>query len=624
ERGVVHRDLKPENVFVVPDPDMPSGERVKVIDFGIAKLAEPSGGFQTEAGSLFGTPAYMAPEQCSDAAAVDHRADLYALGCIMYEMLCGLPPFGRGGIELLAAHLRDDPPPLRQRQSSVPTEVDSIVMRLLAKNPDARYQSCDSLGQALDAVTQTLPPELATASTAQSAISASLAAPITEADAATQAASAAEIATTPTAATAPLKPGAVNRDGRTMGSAATVATNAPTEGTPSDPQLITSAPTEAQWAQPNTQRDPVTQTGPERSAADLSMVTAADSGTHVDYSAYESDGSIAPGQKLPADSGSVGRAQRRGLYIAVAAVALVVAGSGIALWQSGEQPSQQVSSGQAQGDAAPVRPRPSRPPPERPVNWDQVLSEVEAALAARQWDDAMVSASRIPDDHPLYEQARELYAQAKNELGNQSRLHAFNDSLDSGEVDAWVRDFRRLAKDESSVYLAEAEEIFDDKREEWLGAQLERAEALSADGKCAKVATIVTRVDGLFPEFAEDFAEVSDKCKGARRRRDKRAREQAAQAEKDKRGARKAIQRMESTKLFKKHKKNLINCLKINNTMRRVSITARVDSTGAVQSVTIPGAPLKVRRCIKDHVKLMPFPPGPADNTLLSYQLDPF
>ncbi|HTR49420.1 MAG TPA: serine/threonine-protein kinase [Kofleriaceae bacterium] len=154
EHGIVHRDLKPDNIFLVPDKDVIGGERTKILDFGIAKLANAGTRAATQAGSIFGTPAYMAPEQCSDSAAVDARADLYAIGCIAYEMLCGQPPFGMGGIELLAAHLRDEPVPLRQRNADVPPWLEQVVHRLLRKHPNERYQTAAELHGALDPTRQ--------------------------------------------------------------------------------------------------------------------------------------------------------------------------------------------------------------------------------------------------------------------------------------------------------------------------------------------------------------------------------------------------------------------------------------------------------------------------------------
>ena len=93
-KGIVHRDLKPDNIFLVSDPEVPGGERIKLLDFGIAKLAGESSATVnvTETGSVMGTPTYMAPEQCRGVA-VDHRADLYSLGCIVFELCTGRPPF---------------------------------------------------------------------------------------------------------------------------------------------------------------------------------------------------------------------------------------------------------------------------------------------------------------------------------------------------------------------------------------------------------------------------------------------------------------------------------------------------------------------------------------------------
>jgi tRNA A-37 threonylcarbamoyl transferase component Bud32 len=162
--GIIHRDLKPDNIFIVPDPDVVGGERTKILDFGIAKLLESQSVVHTAKGALFGTPTYMAPEQCQDAAQVDRRADLYSLGCIVYELLAGTPPFGRGGMELIAAHLRDQPPPLRDRAPHVSAALESIVMGLLAKDPDERFQTCEALIRALDHVQAeklTTPPLLA-------------------------------------------------------------------------------------------------------------------------------------------------------------------------------------------------------------------------------------------------------------------------------------------------------------------------------------------------------------------------------------------------------------------------------------------------------------------------------
>jgi serine/threonine protein kinase/tetratricopeptide (TPR) repeat protein len=156
ERGIVHRDLKPANLFVVPDPDVVGGERIKVLDFGIAKLSLDTGGNKTQ--GIFGTPTYMSPEQCASSGDVDARSDLYALGCIFYELVTGRPPFGHGGIELVAAHLRDMPPPPRALAHWVPPAVDGVIMHLLQKHPDQRPPSAKALIDVLDRIHSTLPP----------------------------------------------------------------------------------------------------------------------------------------------------------------------------------------------------------------------------------------------------------------------------------------------------------------------------------------------------------------------------------------------------------------------------------------------------------------------------------
>ena len=147
--GIVHRDLKPDNIFLVPDADLEGGERVKVLDFGLAKLAELAGSVVTAAGAVFGTPAYMAPEQALDAGRADHRADIYALGCIFYRCICGTAPFGFGGINVMMAHLNHTPRPLIERQPDTPPHLDAIVMRMLEKAPERRFQSCDEFLGAL-------------------------------------------------------------------------------------------------------------------------------------------------------------------------------------------------------------------------------------------------------------------------------------------------------------------------------------------------------------------------------------------------------------------------------------------------------------------------------------------
>lgn len=159
EQGVIHRDLKPENVFLTADSELPTGERVKLLDFGIAKLAyDVGGGSHTATGAVMGTPMYMSPEQCRNAGSVDHRADLYSLGCVAYEMLCGQPPFIANGTgELIAHHLYFEPSPLRRHHPEIPAELEDLVLRLLQKQPRARYSRAVDVIRAIDELAALIP-----------------------------------------------------------------------------------------------------------------------------------------------------------------------------------------------------------------------------------------------------------------------------------------------------------------------------------------------------------------------------------------------------------------------------------------------------------------------------------
>jgi len=150
-RGIVHRDLKPDNIFLVPDQDSSLGERPKILDFGIAKLTDIGlAGSATKTGAVMGTPTYMSPEQCKGTGDVDHRADLYSIGCMFYEMVCGRPPFtDRGAGELIGAHLFVQPEPPSQHGAHLSPDGEAVIMALLAKNPAQRPQTAVELAQLL-------------------------------------------------------------------------------------------------------------------------------------------------------------------------------------------------------------------------------------------------------------------------------------------------------------------------------------------------------------------------------------------------------------------------------------------------------------------------------------------
>ena len=152
-RMIVHRDLKPDNLFLLPDESRVSNLRVKVLDFGIAKLRGDArgGAVKTQTGAIMGTPLYMSPEQCRGISEdIDHRTDIYALGTILYEMLCGEAPFpGEGLGDILMRHMSEAPVPLRARVAEIPESIDRAVLRALAKKREDRFDSMDDFARAI-------------------------------------------------------------------------------------------------------------------------------------------------------------------------------------------------------------------------------------------------------------------------------------------------------------------------------------------------------------------------------------------------------------------------------------------------------------------------------------------
>lgn len=151
ERGVVHRDVKPSNIMVVNAPEG-GREIAKVLDFGIAKFIVETERKLTPTGNVLGSPAYIAPEQCAGGQA-DPRADVYALGCVMYEALAGRPPFlHESAIKVLLMQLGDPPPPLSSYCPDVPADLEEIIMHCLEKDPEMRYASASDLATELWAI----------------------------------------------------------------------------------------------------------------------------------------------------------------------------------------------------------------------------------------------------------------------------------------------------------------------------------------------------------------------------------------------------------------------------------------------------------------------------------------
>ncbi|MFO0748578.1 MAG: protein kinase [Myxococcota bacterium] len=159
-KGIVHRDLKPDNIFLSAVGE--DGDFVKVLDFGVAKVAEGDGQQKTltKAGSIFGTPKYMSPEQ-SRGGDIDARSDIYALGVILFELLTGKVPFNADNpLGILIKHISEPPPPfgLARPDLVIPESVERFVMKLLAKQPEERPQTSEALIREIEKILAELPP----------------------------------------------------------------------------------------------------------------------------------------------------------------------------------------------------------------------------------------------------------------------------------------------------------------------------------------------------------------------------------------------------------------------------------------------------------------------------------
>lgn len=150
EHNVVHRDVKPENIMF-------DEGRAKVCDFGVARAIVKAGGERiSSSGLVVGTPAYMSPEQAAGASTLNGRSDIYSLGCVVYEMLIGEPPFtGRTAQAIMARHVRQSPPSLRVVRNELAEPVERAVHKALAKSPDERQQTASEFVHELEAAAVT-------------------------------------------------------------------------------------------------------------------------------------------------------------------------------------------------------------------------------------------------------------------------------------------------------------------------------------------------------------------------------------------------------------------------------------------------------------------------------------
>lgn len=154
-RGIVHRDIKPENMLLSDGVSM-------IADFGVAKALDnaatigPDGKRVTTTSTVLGTPAYMAPEQIVSATVVDHRADIYAFGCVAYELFTGAPPLLRDSLRAtLAAQVSDAPVPILEKRPELAPSLAEVIMRCLEKDPNRRLASASTIVKTLDELTQT-------------------------------------------------------------------------------------------------------------------------------------------------------------------------------------------------------------------------------------------------------------------------------------------------------------------------------------------------------------------------------------------------------------------------------------------------------------------------------------
>ncbi len=176
EMGIIHRDLKPANILLTEKRG--EADFVKVLDFGMAKFIDNGGHFSQEklskSGIVYGTPAYVSPEQ-AQALELDHRTDIYSLGCILYEAVTGQRPFpAKTAVKMLSAHVYEEPaPPSEVAPGQVSPSLERVIYKAMAKEPEARFQDAHQMYAALEAVQRELEEKRGLASTGEVALSTS-------------------------------------------------------------------------------------------------------------------------------------------------------------------------------------------------------------------------------------------------------------------------------------------------------------------------------------------------------------------------------------------------------------------------------------------------------------------
>lgn len=561
ERGIVHRDLKPENVYVVPDPDVPGGERVKIIDFGVAKLAQEPTSSMTARGSIFGTPAYMAPEQCTDSAAVDHRADLYALGCILYELLCGTPPFGKGGLELLAAHLRDQPPALRSHDATIPDDIEAIALRLLAKDPDARFPSCEVIIEAIEQTeafggwitermsrptlppiaSSTIPPAAQHARTQQDLAYAATMASLPESEASSG--------------------GDPDAHGTRANGRASTATTFFSAG------QVRGGHTDARkrW--------------PTRRTTGLAALVL-----------------LAGGALVGMSTGGDGKGDGPAMLPRAPLVVI-------------ESPP----------DAAPAPAPETELLDQARLAFDEQRWE-DAVHSAREVIDTLAEQPETEAREQARTLAQTLQEQARNEQRNQWTYESFLQALSKDDIRGVVHGYEQIPR--SSVYRGRAMARYRRAREAWLEPKLARASAHALKQQCERIDALELEVGFLFPESVEQIRGIAAKCRGglpsaeaelatvevaARSMTDDAAAAASGEPEKSPRRAR--LERKRALARFlDKARQPLEECATHNSVTGAVFLRFRISPQGEAEDISTSSDSAAFQECVQRVIGWRKFP----------------
>ena len=490
EHGIVHRDLKPANIFVTPDPDVPGGERIKVLDFGLAKLAqEQKGSLVTMSGTVFGTPAYMAPEQCRDAATVDHRADLYAIGCIFYRCLCGRAPFGIGGTEVLAAQLRDIPDPPRALRADLPDFVDTAITTLLEKDPDRRIQSCRQLIEILE--TKRLLSGMATEQGSMAdrdfdeRVTETRSAPdflgADLADRGDRAGTASPSSPTHQLDMAPA--GQI-----LMPTALQPLFGDQLDATPADPLAV----------KPEPER-PLTPCPEEPLAPDYATLFAVEA--RADGPTGESSLVRSAGEMSDQRPRGVSRPLAWSLWATSALVGIGGIAAGLFLTLGETHMQADASDVMANSAAAaPVAEFDAGVHPQL-VEFDEHIERAEKAIAAERWNDALQAVGAASElglrDREYDARMSALRRRAQSELANQLTFERFRTAVAARDMATTVKYYRRLP--ENSVYLPKATPAYRKVATTWLEERRFAGRKLLKRRKCSRLDQLIEEVEHLFP-----------------------------------------------------------------------------------------------------------------------------